>query len=97
MATYFALVTFTDQGLRSVKDTVKRADAAKELASRFGVQMTGIHWTLGNFDLVVQCESQDEASITAFNLALCSAGNVRTQTLRAFSRDEMAKVLGKLP
>ncbi|HYD76361.1 GYD domain-containing protein [Ramlibacter sp.] len=97
MATYFALVTFTDQGLRSVKDTVKRADAAQELASRFGVRMTEIHWTLGPCDVLVKCEAQDEASVTAFNLALCSAGNVRTQTLRAFSRDEMAKVIEKLP
>lgn len=97
MATYFALATFTDQGLKSVKDTVKRSDAARELASRFGVKMTDIHWTLGAYDLVIQCECNDEASITAFSLAVCSAGNVRFQTLRAFSRDEMAGVLGKLP
>lgn len=96
MASYIALATFTDQGIRSVKDTVKRADAAKELAKRYGVTMTQIWWTLGQYDIVVLLDAPDDASATAFNLALCSAGNVRTQTLKAFTRDETAAMLGKL-
>lgn len=97
MQTYIALASFTDQGLRNVKDTVRRAESVKDLAGRFGVKMTDIHWTLGPFDLVVVCEAQDDASITAFSLATGAAGNVRLQTLRAFTRDEMSAVLGKLP
>jgi len=96
MAAYIALATFTDQGLRTVKDTTKRADAARELASRFGVNLKDIYWTQGQYDLVTLCEAQDETSIAAFGLALSSAGNVRFQTLRAFSQDEMNQVLGKL-
>ncbi len=96
MASYIALAHFTDQGIRSVKDTVKRADAAKELATRYGVKMTQIWWTLGKYDIVVLLDAPDDASATAFNLALCSAGNVRTQTLKAFTRDETAAILGKL-
>lgn len=97
MATYIGLATFTDQGLRTAKDTVKRADAAREFAAKFGVQMTDIHWTLGAYDLVVQCEARDEAAMVAYTLAVCSGGNVRFQSLRALSRDEMSQVIQKMP
>ncbi|HEY1225701.1 MAG TPA: GYD domain-containing protein [Ramlibacter sp.] len=97
MATYIGLATFTDQGMRTVKDTVKRADAARELGSRFGVQMTDIHWTLGNFDIVAEFEAKDDAAMVAFSLAIASAGNVKFESLRALSRDEMTQVVTKLP
>jgi len=97
MTTYVVLAKFTDQGIRTVKETTKRADAAKELAGRFGVKMREIYWTQGQYDLVTLCDGNDEASITAFGLALSSAGNVRFETMRAFTRDEMNAVLAKLP
>ena len=97
MATYIGLATFTDQGMRTVKDTVKRADAARELGSRFGVQMTDIHWTLGNFDIVAEFEAKDDAAMVAYSLAIASAGNVKFESLRALSRDEMTQVVTKLP
>ena len=96
MATYIVLSSFTDQGIRNVKDTTKRADAAREMASKFGVTVKEFYWTLGTFDVVVVCEAKDDAEATAFGLAVGSAGNVRTQTLRAFTRDEMNAVLSKL-
>jgi len=97
MATYIGLLCFTDQGLRTVKDTVKRADAARESAGRLGVQMKDLYWTLGEYDLVTVCEAKDEAAMVAFSLSIGSAGNVRFQSLRALGRDEMAQVLAKLP
>ena len=97
MATYIALSRFTDQGIRSIKDTTKRAAAVKEAAARFGVNMSQIYWTLGRYDLVVFIEASNEHSAAAFALAIGSAGNVRMETLRAFSGDEMAGILGKLP
>jgi len=96
MSTYIALAKFTDQGLKSVKETVKRADSAKEMAAKYGVQMKDIYWTLGRYDIVVLLEAQDDASLTAFNLALCSMGNVKFQTMKAFNKDETAALLGKL-
>ena len=96
MATYISLMNFTDQGVRNVKDTTKRAEAAKKAAKKFGVTMTQVLWTLGQYDLVCILEAKDDASVTAFGLSLGSAGNIRTQTLRAFSRDEMDGILGKL-
>ena len=96
MSTYIALAKFTDQGLKSVKDTVKRADAAKEMASRYGVNMKDIYWTLGEYDIVILAEANDDASLIAFNLAICSMGNVKLQTLKAFTRDETTKLLGEI-
>lgn len=96
MGTYIALCSFTDQGIRSIKDTTRRADAVKEAAQKFGANMTQIFWTLGKYDLVVIMEAPDDESATAFALGIASAGNVRMQTLRAFSRDEMNGILGIL-
>jgi uncharacterized protein with GYD domain len=96
MATYIALSSFTDQGIRGVKDTTKRADAVREAAKKFGANMTQIYWTLGHYDLVAVIEAPNDESATAFALAIGSAGNVRTQTLRAFTKDEMSGILAKL-
>ncbi len=96
MATYISLSSFTDQGIRSVKDTTKRADAVKEAAKKFGASMTHIYWTLGHYDLVAIIEAPDDKSATAFALAIGAAGNIRTQTLRAFSKEEMNGILAKM-
>ena len=96
MATYIALSNFTDQGIRSVKDTTKRAEAVQAAAAKFGVKMTQIYWTLGSYDIVSVIDAPDEASATAFALSIGAAGNIRTQTLRAFNKDEMTGILGKM-
>ena len=97
MPAYIALARFTDQGIRNVKETVSRADAARELGTRLGVRMENIHWTLGEYDIVAFCDADSDAAITAFALAISSAGNVQFETLRAFPREEMAAILKKLP
>lgn len=96
MATYIVLTNFTEQGIRGVKDTTKRADAVKDLAKKFGVTAKDFYWTLGAYDVVVVFDAPDDASMTALGLAIGGLGNVRTQTLRAFSREEMNGVLAKL-
>ena len=96
MATYIVLTSFTDQGIRNVKDTAKRADAVKDLAKKFGVTVKEFYWTLGSYDVVAIFEAPDDASMTALGMAIGSGGNVRTQTMRAFSRQEINGVLAKL-
>lgn len=96
MVTYIALASFTDQGIKNIKETTRRADAVKELGAKFGVNMKEIYWTLGQYDLVVLFEASDDAAVTAFGLSIAAAGNVRMQTLRAFSKDEMNVILGKM-
>ena len=96
MPTYIVLSNFTDQGVRTVKDTTKRAEAVKAAAKKFGASMNQIYWTLGQYDLVAIVEAPDDESATAFALAIGAAGNIRGQTLRAFSKDEMDGILGRM-
>ncbi|MFM0008876.1 GYD domain-containing protein [Paraburkholderia sediminicola] len=97
MATYVVLAQFTDQGIRTVKNSAQRAGQAAEMAKTFGCEMKEIYWTMGQYDIVTIVDAPDEQSFMSFGLALGSAGNVRTQTLRAFKKDEFSALLGKLP
>jgi len=96
MAMYVVLVNFTDQGVRNLKDTTKRADAAREMAKKFGVTFKDLYWTLGSYDEVVILEAPDDASMASFLASLGALGNIRTQTLRAFSQGDMNGILAKL-
>jgi uncharacterized protein with GYD domain len=96
MATYVALINFTDQGIRAAKDTVKRMEAFKDMAKKYGVTVKEFFWTQGQYDLVVMTETSDEISGTALTMSLCALGNVRSQTLRAFSADEMKQIVAKM-
>jgi len=97
MATYIVLANFTDQGIRNIKDSPKRADAYKAMAKKMGVTVKELYWTLGHYDLVVVVDAPDAASVTAVGLATASLGNVRTETLTAFSAEEIGRVIGKMP
>lgn len=96
MGTYIALASFTDQGIRSIKDTTKRADAVKDAAKKFGTSMPQLYWTLGKYDLVAIIDAPDDTAATAFALAIAGQGNIRMQTLRAFNKDEMNAILVKM-
>ena len=94
---YVVLATFTDQGIKTAKDSPKRAEAFKQMAKTFGVTVKDIFWTQGRYDIVAITDAPDELSATALNLSLRSAlGNVRTESLRAFSAEEMAKITAKM-
>jgi uncharacterized protein with GYD domain len=95
MATYVILATFTDQGIKTAKDSPKRAEAFKQMAKTFGVTVKEIFWTQGRYDIVVLTEAPDELSATALNLSLGALGNIRTESLRAFSADEMATIVSQ--
>ena len=97
MATYIVLANFTEQGIRNVKDSPQRADAFKEMAKKTGATVKDVFWTLGQYDVVAIVEAPDDVSMTAAGLGLGKLGNVRTQTLRAFSAADMKNILGKMP
>jgi uncharacterized protein with GYD domain len=96
MATYILLANYTEQGIKGIKDTVKRTDTVKELAKTAGLTMKESYWTLGQFDVVAVFEAPNDEAMTAFSLSVAKLGNVKTQTLRAFSSKEMATVLSKM-
>lgn len=96
MATYILLATFTEQGIRNVRETTKRADVFRELAKTFGASVKDIYWTLGRYDIICTIEAPDDVSATALGLTLGKSGNLRTETLRAFSYDDMGAILAKV-
>ena len=97
MVTYISLLNFTEQGARSIKDTVKRFESAAKAGQEFGVKFKSAHWTMGQYDLVCEVEAKDEANLAAFTMAIAAQGNVKFQSLRAFSADEMKAFIAKMP
>lgn len=97
MATFVSLIGFTDQGIRAVKQSPDRAQAFKATAQRAGVTVKDIYWTLGEYDAVIILEAPDDETATAALLSLGALGNVRSQTLRAFSAEEMGRILARMP
>jgi len=96
MATYISLVNFTDQGIRNIKESPDRFAAFKNMAEKMGVSVKGFYYAVGQYDMVVIVEGTDEAA-TAALLKVGSLGNVRSQTLRGFSLDEMKSIIGSIP
>jgi uncharacterized protein with GYD domain len=96
MATYIVLINFTEQGIRNIKDSPKRAAAAADLARSFGIEIRDIFWTLGAFDGAVLMEAPNDEAVTAWALKVGSLGNVRTQTLRAFRAADLENILAKI-
>ena len=96
MATYVMLAHFTEQGIKNVKDSPKRAEAFKQAARRHGATVKELFWTLGAYDIVTVVDAPDDVTMTALGLSVGALGNVRTQTLRAFSEADMATILGKM-
>ena len=96
MATFISLINFTEQGIKNVKDSPARAKAFAEMAKKLDVEVNAIYWTVGAYDVVAVMDGSDEA-VTSALLTVGSAGNVRTQTLRAFDADSMRKILANMP
>ena len=96
MATFISTVQFTDQGMKDIKSTGKRAESFKATAEKMGINVKHIFWTLGRFDGLVVFDSPDEETATALMLQLASYGNVHTETTRAYEAPEMEQILSKL-
>ena len=96
MPTYVTLINWTDQGIRNIKDTMKRAKDAEEAMGKLGVRFKSILWTVGPYDIVAVVEADDEESATAALLALGTQGNVRTTTMRGYNAEEIGRIVDKL-
>jgi uncharacterized protein with GYD domain len=96
MAMYVSLIQFTDQGIRNIKDTTKRYKTAMAEAEKMGMKIVQPLWTMGAYDVVVLLEAPDDETMSAFTLKIGSMGSVKTHTMRAFTADEMEKILGKI-
>jgi uncharacterized protein with GYD domain len=96
MPAYISLLKFTDQGIRGVKDVVNRAKAVRQQTEAGGGRIIGIWWTQGQYDGFVIWEAPDDETAAQGLLDIGMRGNYRTETMRAFGEEEMARIVGKL-
>jgi uncharacterized protein with GYD domain len=96
MAIYIALANWTDHGIKNIKESPNRVDAAKALAKKYGCEWREFYMTMGSTDMVAILEAPNDEAMAAFGLALASGGSVRTTTLKAFSEDAYRKIVGAL-
>jgi uncharacterized protein with GYD domain len=95
MAAYITLANFTDQGARTIKDSPARFEAFKAAAEAAGISIKSVHWTTGAFDLVLVSEGSEEA-VMKVTMKTAMLGNIRTQTMRGFTLEEMKKLAAGL-
>jgi len=96
MTTYILLINWTDQGIRSAKDSPKRLDAARNLLGSMGGSFDKFYLTMGEYDMVAVCEAPDDRVMARFTLSLAAAGNVRTKTLKAFPEVHYRDIIASL-
>ena len=97
METYVVLANFTQQGIASIKEAPARIDAGRQAVEAAGGKLLGWYMTLGRYDIVFIVQAADSKTATASLLALGARGNVRTETLRAFTEDEFREMVAGLP
>ena len=95
MPRYVTLYKFTDQGIRGVKDSPNRLRAGIEAAERMGIKLISALYTQGQYDLVVVSEAPSDEVAVSFNLAIAAQGNVRPETMRAYSAEEFTELLSR--
>ncbi len=97
MPPFILSLNWTDQGIRNVKDSPKRAQAARDLAKTVGVEIKEVYLTSGTSDLLLILDAPNGDNVTKFALSLGSQGNVRTTTSRAWPQSEFQKLIAELP
>ena len=96
MTTYIMLANWTDQGIRHVKDSPGRLEAAKELCRQHGAEMTGFHMTLGTYDAVIVIDAPNDDTYAKIALSLGKGGNIRTTSLKAFDEAQYREIIGTI-
>ena len=96
MAPFIVLASVTDQGIRNIKDSPKREDAFRKLCEKMGAKLKDAYRTMGRYDVAAIVDAPDDVAINALVYSLGALGNVRTETLRAFTRQETDAALAKL-
>jgi uncharacterized protein with GYD domain len=93
MTTYVSLINWTEQGIRNFRDSTQRAEDFTKLIEGSGGTVRELVWTVGEYDIVCVADFPDEETGVATLLQLGAAGNVRTNSLRAFNADEMRGII----
>ena len=97
MSTHLVLANFTEQGIQQVKVSAKRLEAVKAMASAVGGEVKAFYLTIGEYDMTFVLDMPNDKALATFLLAVASAGNIRTTSLRAFTEDEFEGIVDDLP
>ena len=97
MPHYINLISYTEQGLKNMKNMPDRVNAARQEMQKAGGKLVSFHLTLGQYDGVVISEFPDDESYTTFVLGVAAQGNLRPTTLKAFTEEEMSRMVGNIP
>ena len=96
MPTYVTLIRYTDQGIRNIKESPARLEAAKKVFKSAGAEIKSFYLALGKYDAVLVSEGPDDETATRLALSVGALGNVRTDTMRVFTEAEYRKLIGSL-
>lgn len=94
---FISSINWTEQGIRSIKDAPKRAQAARDMAKKMGIEIKEIYLTSGDTDMVAILETANGDNVAKFAMAIGAMGNIRTRTARAWTQAEMQKLISELP
>jgi len=94
---FISSINWTEQGIRSIKDAPKRAQATRDMAKKMGVEIKEIYLTSGDTDMVAILETANGDNVAKFAMAIGAMGNIRTRTVRAWTQAEMQKMISELP
>ena len=97
MATYVLLVRYTQKGIENIKESPARHDATAKAFKAMGAKLKEMYLVLGQYDAVLVAEAPDDETMTKLVISLGSEGNIRTETLRAYTEDEYRKIIAALP
>ena len=96
MPTYVVLANFTDQGIRNIKESPKREEAFRAMCEKVGAQVKDAYRTMGRYDVVAIVDAPNDGVMSTIAYSLGSRGNVRTETLRAFTRQETDQAIANI-
>jgi len=97
MPTYILLMKITDQGIKTIKDAPMRVEEGIKAFEKIGGKILGFYLTMGEYDYMAIGEAPNDEAAVTFALALGSRGNVRTTSMKAFTKEEFAAMVKKLP
>jgi uncharacterized protein with GYD domain len=91
------LMKMTDQGAKDIKAAPQRIEQAIATYEKMGGKMIGFYMVTGEYDYIAIGESPSEEVGMAFVIGLSALGNVKTTTIQAFTKEEFAGMIKKLP
>jgi uncharacterized protein with GYD domain len=97
MPTYLALMRWTQEGLEKIKESPSRLAAGKKAVEAAGGKVISFYMLMGEYDMALVVEAPDDETLARFTLSLAAAGNIRSQTHRAFTEEEFRKIISSIP